>query len=205
MHLFMLQARAAAGAGWDLKFLRGVEELLLQSSIQVLEVSWMRWDLVVEFIPLDVVVALYGLSLPLSSIQFTGVVVMVVVTVMAAVCFAICLAFVMFVVMMPAVAVTVLVWVLFMMIDVMEAVIMVAGLIAHGFLRVQWSPLVLWRGAVLPNLIDEEDFGHVVYDEHFSPVRNRLGLSTTEMNVHDEDGERGRGCDHSHCGYVVLP
>lgn len=37
-HLFMLEAGAAAGAGWDLKFLCGVEELLLQPSVQVLEV-----------------------------------------------------------------------------------------------------------------------------------------------------------------------
>lgn len=68
MHLFMLEARAAAGAGWDLKFLCGVEELLLEPSIQVLQVSWMRWGLVVQFIPPDVVVTLCGLSLPLNPV-----------------------------------------------------------------------------------------------------------------------------------------
>lgn len=38
MYLFMLEAGAAAGAGGDLKLLCGIEELLLQPSIQVLEV-----------------------------------------------------------------------------------------------------------------------------------------------------------------------
>lgn len=35
IHLLMLEAGAAAGAGWDLKFLCGVEELLLEPPIQV--------------------------------------------------------------------------------------------------------------------------------------------------------------------------
>lgn len=110
-----------------------------------------------------------------------------------------------FVVMMDAMAVAVLVQVTFMMVDVVEGVIKVCAPIAHRFLWVQRGLLTLWCSAVLPHLVDEEYFGHVVDDEHLSPVRDRLGLSTTEMNVHDEDGERGGGCDHSHCGYVVLP
>lgn len=61
MHLLMLEAGAVAGAGWDLKFLCGVEELLLEPSIQVLEVSWLRWGLVDQFVPPDVMVALCGL------------------------------------------------------------------------------------------------------------------------------------------------
>lgn len=205
MYLFMLEAGAAAGAGWDLEFLRGKEELLLQASIQVLEVLGMRKGLVVQFIPPNVGVALC-VSLRLAPLQSGSVVVMVVVMVTAAVGVAIRLAFVRLVVMMHAVAIAVLVGVTVVVVDaVMETVIMVAVLIAHGFLGVQRGPLTLRCSAVLPHLVDEEDFGHVVYDEHLSPVRDRLGLSTTEMNVHDEDGERGGGCDHSHGGYVVFP
>lgn len=36
IHLLMLEAGAAAGAGWDLKFLWWVEERLLEPPIQVL-------------------------------------------------------------------------------------------------------------------------------------------------------------------------
>lgn len=36
MHLLVLEAGAAAGAGWDLKFFCGVEELLFEPPIQVL-------------------------------------------------------------------------------------------------------------------------------------------------------------------------
>ncbi len=164
----------------------------------------MRRGLVVQLIPPDVVVALCGLSLPLTPLQSGSVVVVVVEMVAAAVGVAVRLAFVTLVVMVHAVAVAVLVRVTFMMV-VMETFIVVAALITHGFLGVQRGPLALRRGAVLPNLVDEEDFGHVVYDEHLSPVRDRLGLGATEMNVHDEDGERGGRCDHSHGGYVVLP
>ncbi len=201
MHLFMLRAGAAAGAGLDFEFLCGEEELLFQSSIQVLEVSWMRGDFVVKFIPLYVVIALCGLSLPLRPLQSGGVVVIVVVMVTTAAGIAILLAFVMLAVMMYAVAIAVLVQVAFMVI----VVIKVARLIHHGFLRVQWGPLTLGRSTVLPHLIDEEDFGHVVYDKHLGPVRDWLSLSTTEMNVHDEDGKRCRGCDHSHGSYIILP
>lgn len=194
MHLFMLEAGAAAGAGWDLKFLCGVEELLLESSIQVLQVSWMRWGLVVQFIPPDVVVTLCGLSHPLNPVNPRSVVVMVDADVRLV-----------FAVMTDAMAVAVLVLITVMMVDVVETVIKVCALITHRLLGVQRGPLTLWCSAVLPHLVNEEYFGHVVYDEHLSPVRDRLGLSTTEMNVHDEDGERGGGCDHSHSGYVVLP
>lgn len=196
MHLFMLEAGAAAGAGWDLKFLHGIEDLILQPSVQVLEVLWMVGGLVVQFIPPDVGVVLSGVSLPLAPLQSGSVVVMVT----AIVGVAVRLAFV----MMHTVAVAVLVRVAVVMV-VMEMVIVVAALIVHRFLGVQRGPLTLRRGAVLPHLIDEEDFGHVVYDENLSPVRDRLGLSTTEMNVHDKDGERSGGRDHSHCGYVILP
>lgn len=150
------------------------------------------------------VVALCGLLLSLPPLQSGSVVGVVVVMVTGAAGVAVCLAFVMLVVMMQAVAVAVLVRVAVMVV-VGETVIKVAALITYGFLRVQRRPRTLRRSAVLPHLVDEEDFGHVVYDEHLSPVRDRLGLSTTEMNVHDEDGERGGGCDHSHGGYVVLP
>lgn len=90
-------------------------------------------------------------------------------------------------VMVDAMAVAVLVRGTFMVIDVMETVIKVCAHIA-GFLRVQRGSLALRCCAVLPHLIDEEYFGHVVDDEHLSPVRDWLGFSTTEMNVHDEDG-----------------
>lgn len=60
------------------------------------------------------------------------------------------------------------------------------------------------RRAALSDLVDEEDLGHVVDDEDFGPVRHRFGLRSTEMNVHDEDGQRSGRCDHSHRRYVVL-
>lgn len=109
------------------------------------------------------------------------------------------------VVMVDGMAVAELIWITFMVIDVMETVVKVSALFAHGFLGVQRGLLGLRCHAVLSHLVDKEYFGHVVYDEHFCPVRDWLGLSATEMNVHDEDGERGGGCDHSHGGYVVLP
>lgn len=67
-HLFVLEAGAAARAGWDLEFLCGIEELFFQPTIEVLEVLWMRRSLAVQFIPPDVVVALRGLSLHLSPL-----------------------------------------------------------------------------------------------------------------------------------------
>ncbi len=60
------------------------------------------------------------------------------------------------------------------------------------------------RSAALSDLIDEEDPGHVVDDEDFGPVRHRFGLGSTEMNVHDEDGQSSGRCDHSHRRYVVF-
>lgn len=80
----------------------------------------------------------------------------------------------------------------------------VMEVVPHGFLGVQWGAFALRCSAILPHLIDEEYFGHVVDDEHLGPVRDWLGLGATEVNVHDEDGERGGGCDHSHCCDVVL-
>lgn len=99
-----------------------------------------------------------------------------------------------FVMMMYAVVVTVLI-----------RVVKVHSLIHERFIRVQQGPVTLWCSAVLPHLVHEEYFGHVVNDEHLGPVRHRLGLSSAEMNVHDKYGERGGGCDHRHGGYVVLP
>lgn len=107
-----------------------------------------------------------------------------------------------FVVMVDAVAVAVLVWVTLMEVEVMRRVIKV---VARGIFRIQRDAFALRCRAILPHLIDEEDFGHVVDDEHLGPVRDRLSLSTAEMNVHDENGERGGGCDHRHRRYVVLP
>lgn len=177
----MLEARAAAGACWDLKFLCRVEQRLLQPSVQVLVVGWVRCSLVVQFIPPDVVILSGRFSL--NPVHPRCVVVMVDV--------AVALVFVM---MMYAVAVTVLI-----------RVIKVCSLINERFLRVQRGPVTLWCSAVLPHLVHEEYFGHIVNDEHLGPVRHWLGLSSTEMNVHDKDGERGGGCDHCHGGYVVLP
>lgn len=65
--------------------------------------------------------------------------------------------------------------------------------------------MLAFRGsAVLPHLIHKEDLGHVVDDQDFGPVGDRFGLSTTKMNVHDEDRQRRGGCDHRHCRDVVL-
>lgn len=61
------------------------------------------------------------------------------------------------------------------------------------------------RGAVLAHFINTENLGHIVNDEDFSPVGDWFSFCTTEMNVHDEDGERCGGCDHGHCGNIVLP
>ena len=59
-------------------------------------------------------------------------------------------------------------------------------------------------GAVLTHFINKENLGHVVDDEDFCPVGDWFGLCTTEVDVHDEDGERCGGCDHGHSGNVVL-
>lgn len=108
-----------------------------------------------------------------------------------------------FVGMVDTVAVAVLVRVTLMKVsEVMRRVIKV---VAHGIFGIQWDAVALRCRAILPHLIDEEYFGHVVNDEHLGPVRDRLSLSTAEMNVHDENGERSGGCDHCHRCYVVLP
>lgn len=162
--------------------------------------------LVVQFIPPDVVVVLSGLVLCLTPLQPGSLVTVVFVTVMPAFGAAICLSFFMAIVMMHAMTIAVLVCITVCIVEVIvEVVVMVAALIAHGFFWIQRGPLALWRSAVFPNFIDKEDFGHVVDDEHLSPVRDWFGLSTAEMNVHDEDGERSGGCDHCHGGNVVLP
>lgn len=62
-----------------------------------------------------------------------------------------------------------------------------------------------YRGTVLAHLINKENLGHVVNNEDFCPVWDWLGLCTTEVDIHDEDGERCGGCDHGHSGNVVLP
>lgn len=197
----MLKAGAAAGTGRDLMLLCGIQELLLQNPIEVL-----RRGLVIQLILPDVVVVLCELSLCLTPLQSGNVVVMVVVMMIPAVGSTVCPALVMLIVVVQAVAVAVLVQVAVMMVDpVMKKVLVAAVIIANGLLWVQWGPFALGCRAVLPNLVDEENLGHVVDDEHFSPVRDWLGLSATEMNVHDEDGERSRGCDHSHGGDIVFP
>lgn len=148
------------------------------------------------------VVVLCGLSLGLTPLQSGSVVVMVVIMMTPNGGAAVGLVFVMFVVMVHTVAIAGLVRTMKMVIMVRA---LITGLGLDGFLRVERGSLAFWCGAVLPHLVDEEDFGHVVDDEHLSPVRDWLGLSTTEMNVHDEDGEGGGGCDHSHGGDVILP
>lgn len=203
LHLFMFDTGAAAGASWDLKFLRGVQKLLLQTSIEVLEISRKRRGLVVQFIPPDVVVALGVLSPPLPPLQSGGMVVVVVVMMTAAVGFAICLAFGMLCVIIPSVSIAVPVWFTGIMV-VMERVIKVTSHIAHRFFRPQWGPLTFCCGAVFSHLIHKEYFRHVVDDEHLCPVRDWLGLGSTEMDVHDENGERGGSCNHCHGGDVVL-
>lgn len=101
-----------------------------------------------------------------------------------------------------AMAIAVLVCITLMKVEVMGRVVEV---IVHGFLGVPWDAFALRCSTILPHLINEEYFGHVVDDEHLGPVRDRLGFGATEMNVHDEDGERGGGCDHSHGCNVVFP
>lgn len=59
-------------------------------------------------------------------------------------------------------------------------------------------------GTVLPHLVHTENLGHVVDDENFGPLGNWFGLSTTEVDVHNENGERCGGCDHGHGGNIVL-
>lgn len=65
-----------------------------------------------------------------------------------------------------------------------------------------------WRrgggGAVFSHLVHKEDLGHVVDDEDFGPAGNWFGLGSTEVDVHDENGERGGGSDHGHGGNVIL-
>lgn len=170
----------------------------------------MRRGLVVKLIPPDVVVVLCGLSLGLPPLQSGSMIVVVVIMMTPAGGAAVGLVFVMLVAVMHTVAIAVLVRITVVIIDaILKTVITVEGLIIglgwDGFLGVKRGSLALWRGAVLPHLVDEEDLGHVVNDEHLSPVRDRFGLSTTEMNVHDEDGKGGGGCDHSHGGDVILP
>lgn len=170
----------------------------------------MRRRLVVQVVPPDVVVVLCGLLPRLTSLQPGSVIVVIVIMMSPVVGASICLVFMMLVAMVLAVTVAVLVSVRVVMIGgVMETFIVVAALVAglawEGFLRIQRGLFTLWCSAVLPHLVNKEDFGHVVDDEHLSPVRDWLGLSTTEMNVHDEDCEGGGGCDHSHGGNVVFP
>lgn len=176
-----------------------VQNLLFNAPVQVL------CSLVVQLLSRDVVVVLHGLSIALASAQPGRVFVPVVVMVMAAVHAAVCLTFGMLV-MLQAVAIAVLVRIAVVMVEaVVAAVIIVDAFIAHGFLWVQGGPLTLRRGAVLPHFINKEDLRHVVDDQNFCPLRDRFGLGSTEMNVHDEDGKRRGCCDHCHGGDVVLP
>jgi len=134
-HLLMLGAGAAAGAGWDLKCLCGVEELLLR---------------VDQLGPPDVVVALCGLPPPLAPLQPGGVAAVVVVLEAAIVGVAIGLAFVMLALMTRAVAIAVLVRT-----AVGAVLVEIAVTVIRRLLRVQWGLLALRRGAVLPHLVDK--------------------------------------------------
>lgn len=78
------------------------------------------------------------------------------------------------------------------------------GLVVVVWVVVVLLGLVFRRGAVLSNFIHKEDLRHVVYDEDFGPLRNWLGFSSTEMYVHNEDGQCSRGCYHGHCSNVVF-
>lgn len=147
----------------------------------MLQVSWAgRGRFVVQLVPPDMVVLPCGCSLipvyPRHVVVVVGVAVGLV-----------------FVMMVYTMAIAVLV-----------CVIQVWRIIHWRLVWVQRGPVTLWRSAVLPHFVYKEYFGHVVNDEHLSPVRYRLGFSPTEMNVHDEDGEGGGGCDHGHGGNVVL-
>lgn len=66
--LFMLEARAAARTGLDGQLLRRVEEALLQSSIQVLEVPRWRRGLEIQLIPPVVSIALCVLLPPVDPV-----------------------------------------------------------------------------------------------------------------------------------------
>lgn len=64
----MLDAGATAGTGLHRQFLCRMEELLLQSSIQVLEVSRGRRSLKIQFISPDVSITLCVFLLPIDSV-----------------------------------------------------------------------------------------------------------------------------------------
>lgn len=59
--------------------------------------------------------------------------------------------------------------------------------------------------AVLTYLIHKENLRHIVNDKDFGPVWNWFGLCTTEVDVHDEDGESCGSCYHGHGGNIVFP
>lgn len=156
----MLEAGAAAGAGRDVMFFRVIKELLLQQLVQLLEVFWMRRNLVFWGILSDVVVMLGGLSHPLTALKSrSNVVVVVKMMVLLLLGGAIGLTFIMHVVMMHTVAIGVPVKVTVIMEGAfMELVVMVAGFITHCFLWVQWGLFSLGCSTVLPHLINKEDF-----------------------------------------------
>lgn len=76
--------------------------------------------------------------------------------------------------------------------------------VAQWLVQMEGTALALWRTTALTHLIHKKDLGHVADDEYLGPVRNRLGFCTTEVDVHDEDGEGRGSCDHGHSCYVVL-
>lgn len=68
LHLLVLDAGAIAGTGLDHQFLFRIEEIFLQSSIQVLEVLCRKRSLEIQFISTVVPVVLCVFLLPIDSV-----------------------------------------------------------------------------------------------------------------------------------------
>lgn len=118
----MLHAGTAARTCLDCQFLCRIEELLLRSSIQVLEVLWGRWGLEIYFIFPDVSIALCIFLLLVELVYSGSPIVMVGVAIRLDT-----------VMMVDTMAIDILVSLPLMKVEVMGCVIKV---IAHGFLRV---------------------------------------------------------------------
>lgn len=68
LHLFMLDAGTTAWTGLDCQFLCRIEELLLRSFTQAMEVLWGRRSLEIQFISTSVSIALCVFLLPINSV-----------------------------------------------------------------------------------------------------------------------------------------
>jgi len=211
-HLFVLGAGAATGAGHRVGLLRGrVEQLILGPPVQVLEVlQGPGRALVVHLVPPDVMVAVvvFPRGPPALLTAPPGGVLVVVVVVVVVVLLSLLL-LLLLLLALAAVSVGLVVGVLLGGVPVAAAVRLVVVatvvLLAHGLVGGERRPLALRGEAVLAHLVHEQDLGHVVDDDHLGPVGHGLGLRAAEVDVHDEDGERGGGGDHGHGGDVVLP